>query len=267
MGDWLRERVRLGKTDLLVGRLGIASGYGADAGALEAAFDAGCNYFFWGSRRRPEMAEAVRNIVARGARDEIVLVIQVYTRFTRGVEKSLLKGLKKLGLDYADVLLLGWYSKPPRARILKRVEKLREQGAFRYLGLSGHNRSLFSELAKDPRYGLFHVRYNAANRGADADLFPHLPVERPGIVVFTATKYMTLSRSRRIPDNEKRPAAGDCYRFVLSNPNVDVVITGPKTPEQLRENVTEIAKGPMTPEELEWMRRVGDYVYGKKRDY
>jgi aryl-alcohol dehydrogenase-like predicted oxidoreductase len=43
-----------------------------------------------------------------------------------------------------------------------------------------------------------------------------------------------------------------------------VVITGPSNAQQLEENLAEVAKGPMTEEELEWMRRIGDYVYGRK---
>jgi aryl-alcohol dehydrogenase-like predicted oxidoreductase len=260
----LKERVRPGKTDFKVGRLGVGASYGAPASALEAAFDAGCNYFYWGALRRPQMAAAIKNIVARGVRDELIIVIQVFRRGRRGLEKSLVNGLKKLGLDYADVLLLGWVNKPPWRRTLDAADKLRESGTFRYLGVSGHNRALFPKLAKDDRFDIFHIRYNAANRGAEEDVFSRLPDERPGIVIFNAARRMTLARSKRIPAGEKRPTAGDCYRFALSNPSVDVVITGPSNEEQLKENLSETAKGPMTADELEWMRRVGDYVYGKK---
>jgi aryl-alcohol dehydrogenase-like predicted oxidoreductase len=263
MSDWLKERVPLGKTDLRVGRVGIGASYGAPADALESAFDCGCNYFYWGALRRPQMAAAIRNIVARGVRDQLVVVLQVFRRGPGGLEKSLTNGLKRLGLDYADVLLLGWHNKPPAPRTLEGAEKLQEAGGFRYLGLSGHNRSVFPIVAKDGRFDLFHVRYNAANRGAEEDVFPQLLNKRPGVVAFNATKRMSLTRSNRIPADERRPTAGDCYRYVLTNASVDVVITGPSTAEQLKENLAEAAKGPMTVDEIEWMRRIGDYVYGR----
>jgi hypothetical protein len=41
----------LGLTGLEVGRLGIAASYGVPAKAFEEAFERGCNYFYWGSRR------------------------------------------------------------------------------------------------------------------------------------------------------------------------------------------------------------------------
>jgi len=250
---------------LYAGRLGIGAAYGAPPDALEAAFEAGCNYFYWGALRNAKMATAIRNIVNKGKRDALIIVIQDFRRSRQGVEHSLMRGLKKLGLDYADVLLLGWHKNPPTPKILDTVEKLKDKQAFRYLGISGHNRALFPELAKDPRYDLFQIRYNAANRGAEEDIFPHLPGIRPGIVSFTATRRMSLVKSKRIPADEKRPTAGDCYRFVLTNPSVDVVITGPSKATQLEENLAEVQKGPMSADELAWMRRIGDFVYGRER--
>ncbi len=264
MEGWLNQKIRLGKTDLFAGRLGIGASYGAPTDALEAAFEEGCNYFYWGALRNPKMARAIRNIVKKGKRDELIVVIQDFRRSRGGVEKSLLRGLRKLGLDYVDVLLLGWQNNPPNPKVLDTLEKLKENQAFRYLGISGHKRKLVPELAKDPRYDLFQIRYNAANRGAEEDIFPHLPAPRSGIVSFTATRRMSLVKSKRIPRNEKRPTAGDCYRFVLTNPSVDVVITGPSNSDQLKENLVEVNKGPMTADELGWMRRIGDVVYGRE---
>ena len=264
MSEWLAEKIRLGKTDLLAGRLGLGAAYGAPSKSYEAAFDAGCNYFYWGALRNKKMTEAIRNIVSKGKRDDLILVIQDFRRSPKGLEKSLMRGLKKAGVDTADVLLLGWHNKPPKPKVMDTAERLREQGLVRYLGLSSHKRSLFPELAKDPRYGIFHIRYNAANRGAEEDLFRHLPEERPGNVIFQATRRMSLTKSNKIPADEKRPTAGDCYRFALSNPYVDVVITGPSNARQLEENLAEVARGPMTEDEIEWMRRIGDYVYGRK---
>ena len=256
-------KIKLGKTNLFAGRLGIGAAYGTPAYALEAAFDQGCNYFYWGALRNAKMAAAIRNIVNKGKRDDLIVVIQDFRRSDSGLERSLTRGLKKLGLAYADVLLLGWHKNPPNPGILDAAAKLKEKQAFRFLGISGHRRALFSELAEDPRYDLFQIRYNAANRGAEVDIFPYLPDIRPAIVSFTATKKMSLVKSKRIPSDEKRPTAGDCYRFVITNPSVDVVITGPSKAAQLEQNIAEFKKGPLSENELRWMRRIGDYVYGR----
>ncbi|MBN1224629.1 MAG: aldo/keto reductase [Candidatus Aminicenantes bacterium] len=264
MEIWLSERIKLGKTNLKTGRLGLGAAYGTPTEALEAAFEAGCNYFYWGALRNKKMAQAIRNITARGKRDELIVVIQDFRRNGKGLEQSLMRGLKKLGLEYADVLLLGWHNKPPKDKVLDAAEKLRDRGAFKFLGLSSHKRILFPKLAEDDRFDVFHIRYNAANRGAEEDIFPYMNENRPAIVAFQTTRRMSLVKSKKIPENEKRPTAGDCYRFALSNPLVDVAISAPSTALQMEENLTEVAEGPMTGEELDWMRRIGDYVYGRK---
>ncbi|UCE40060.1 MAG: aldo/keto reductase [Candidatus Aminicenantes bacterium] len=262
MGGWLNRKIKLGKTELYAARFGIGAAYGAPADALEAAFEEGCNYFYWGALRNAQMATAIRNIVNKGKQDDLIVVIQDFRRSRVGVERSLMRGLKKLGMDYADVLLLGWHKNPPNPRVLDAVEKLKGKQAFRYLGISGHKRALFPELAKDHRYDLFQIRYNAANQGAEEDIFPHLPQDRPGIVSFTSTKKMSIVQSKRIPPDERRPTAGDCYRFVLTNPAVDVVITAPSKAAQLEQNLAEVKKGPLSEDQLQWMCRIGDYVYG-----
>ena len=58
------------------------------------------------------------------------------------------------------------------------------------------------------------------------------------------------------------PTAGDCYRFCLSSPDVDVVLTGPRTIGQLRENLAAMERGPLSPEEDGWMRAFGRAVHG-----
>jgi aryl-alcohol dehydrogenase-like predicted oxidoreductase len=195
-----------------------------------------------------------------------VIVAQSYTRWAWQLEHSLEKFLKLTGLDSADVLLLGWHNTAPSGAILERCEKLKQQGMFRQLAVSGHHRPAFPVLAKDPRYGLFHVRYNAAHRGAEKEIFPLLPADsKPGIVVYTATSWGQLLKKRRLPEDTPIPRGSDCYRFVLSNPAVDVCMSGPKNLDQMKEALAALERGPMSPDELEWMKRVGDVVHGKKK--
>jgi aryl-alcohol dehydrogenase-like predicted oxidoreductase len=121
-------------------------------------------------------------------------------------------------------------------------------------------------LAKDEDFDVLHFRYNAAHRGAEKDIFPFLGGDkRPGTVAFTATRWGKLLDPKKVPPGEKAPTAADCYRFVLSNPAVDVCMSGAKTVEQMRENLTVLDSGLMTEDELARMRRIGDFVYGKPR--
>jgi predicted aldo/keto reductase-like oxidoreductase len=263
------EPIVLGRTGFKVGRLGIASGYGAPTAAIEEAFERGSNYFTWGTvikGYKPQMREALKNIVAKGQHDRLVLAAFTYAHNNSLTEKLLRRGLKSAGLDHADVLILGYFSKTPPRRLVDGALRLKEKGLVRFIGLSSHSRKLVGEVAGDGEFDVVHFRYNAAHRGAERDIFPFVGKERrPGMVVFTATRWGKLLNPRKMPPGEEPPTAGDCYRFVLSHPAVDVCMSGAKTLEQMRGNLAALDAGPMSEAELERMRRIGDFVYGRKR--
>ncbi|MGD9269628.1 MAG: aldo/keto reductase [Syntrophobacterales bacterium] len=260
--DFNSQRV-LGRTGLKVGRLGVGSSYGAPAEAFEEAFERGCNYFYWGSMRRTGMSQAIKNICRKGKRDQLIVVIQSYSRSAFLLEAFYRRALKLLALDHADILLLGWYKKKPPQRILKKVKTMKKRGMFRFLALSSHNRRLFPKLAKEDIFDIFHVRYSAAHRGAESQTFPYLEGKnRPGIVSYTATRWGQLLQKKNMPPGETAPAASDCYRFVLSHPAVDVCMTGPKNLQQMRQALKILDLGPLGDVELKRMRKIGDHIRG-----
>jgi predicted aldo/keto reductase-like oxidoreductase len=256
----------LGRTGLSVGRLGIASEYKAPAAAIEEAFERGCNYFTWGMAVKGfsrEMRLALRNIAGKGRRDRLVLGMFTYAHNQFFTERLFRKGLKSAGLDYADVLILGYFSRRPSQRLIDGARRMKGKGLVRFLGLSSHNRKLIGKLAGEGDFDVYHFRYNAAHRGAETEIFPFLPGEKkPGTVAFTATRWGKLLDPKKMPPGETPPTAADCYRFVLSNPSVDVCMTGAATVEQMRENFSVLDCGPMSEEELARMRRIGDHVHG-----
>jgi len=254
-----------------VGRLGISSSYGAPAEAFEEAFEKGCNYFVIGSfikGRSREMISAIHNISRKGERDKLVISMMEYTHSSLLGMIHFYRGLKKLGLEYVDVLTLGYYPRHPRKQVMDLAMKLKERGLVRHLGLAGHNRKLFPVLHKEGLIDLFHVRYNAVNSGAETDVFPFVGGEnRPGMVVYTATRWGQLLKESKMPPGEKPLSAKECYRFVLSNPAVDLCMMGARNLEMMRENLETIDSGPLNAEEMERIRRIGDYIYGKPRSH
>jgi predicted aldo/keto reductase-like oxidoreductase len=208
------------------------------------------------------MREAIKSICGQGKRDDLVIVIQSYSRSSFLMELFFQKALHSLGLDHADILLMGWYNKRPGQKLLDKALAMKDKGYCRFLGLSGHNRKLFPQLARDGLFDLFHVRYNAAHRGAEKEIFPYMEGEvRPGIVSYTATRWGQLLNPKKIPPGEKPLSASDCYRFVLSNPAVDVCVCGPKDRVQMREGLSALERGALSPEEMERVKRIGDYVH------
>jgi aryl-alcohol dehydrogenase-like predicted oxidoreductase len=263
------EPVVLGRTGLKVGRLGLASGYGAPAEAFEEGFERGCNYWTWGTvvkGRSKHMLKAIRGVVAKGQRDKLVLAMFTYAHSAFFTEKLFHKGLRAAGLERTDLLILGYFSKTPPRRVVEGALQLKEKGLVRFLGLSSHNRKLIANLAAEGVIDVFHFRYNAAHRGAEAEIFPQLPAANgPGMVAFVGTANGRLLRPKNMPPGEVPPFAADCYRFVLSHPSVHVCMTGTKTLAQMRENLSVLDSDPLSADEMARLRRIGDYIHAGKR--
>ncbi len=224
------ERVTLGRTGLSVTRLGIAASYGTDEAMVEAAVERGVNYLWWGALRTKKMAWGIR-AVARKGREDLVIVLHAVTR-------------------------------KPDPRLMDPARSLKEKGLVRFLALSSHRRMLFPELESDREIDIYHLRYNAAHRGAETEVFDRLSEQgTPGIVAFTSNRWGSLIDPARMPPGESPPSPADCYRFVLSHPRVHVACCGPADAEELRQNLECLDQGPMCEEELERRRRIGRHVY------
>ncbi len=260
------RRVTLGRSTLQVGPLAVAGGYGVGTRALLSAFDRGVNFFYHGSRRASGMAGAIRDLVAAGRRDELVVELQSYARFGVMLERSLVRGLRQVGLDHADVLLLGWFNGSPPERVMERAERLRERGAVRHVAVSGHDRQAFVGFAADSRIEVLQIRYNAAHTGAERDIFPNLdPNGRPGTVAYTATRWGSLLQAWRMPPGETPLRGRDCYRFVLSNPDFNLCMCGPKNDAEMAEALAALTDGPLSAEEMARVRRIGEWVHAHAR--
>jgi aryl-alcohol dehydrogenase-like predicted oxidoreductase len=99
---------------------------------------------------------------------------------------------------------------------------------------------------------------NAVHPDAETDIFPKLPASgASGMVSFTATSWGQLLNRAKFPAGVRVPTVSDCYRFVLTRPEVDVCLSGPSNAAQMEEALKTLRLGPMSDDELAWMRRVG----------
>jgi predicted aldo/keto reductase-like oxidoreductase len=85
------------------------------------------------------------------------------------------------------------------------------------------------------------------------------------LVTYTATRWGDLMKPGKMPPGENPLSSADCYRFVLSNPNVDVCMTGPGSIAEMREALTALDQGLLTPEEMQRAKSIGDYVRDNSR--
>lgn len=259
------EPCKLGKTGIVVGPLGVGAGYGVSAYAVEEAFERGVRYFFWGWSRKDGMARGL-NHLCKNNREKIFIAITSVAPTGPLIRRSVNSALKKLGTDYIDGLqfFLRKEKAPWKTLQLKPALKLKHEGIVRHIGFSTHHRLNIPRFATEEFADFCHVRYNAIHRGAEEEVFRLLPTDRsnnarPGLVVFTATSWgQLLNANARKLDGLAVPTAGDCYRFALTHPQVDVCLTGPSNDKEMRHALDAVDKGPLDEDQLKWMRAVGE---------
>jgi aryl-alcohol dehydrogenase-like predicted oxidoreductase len=221
------------------------------------------SFFFFTKTKTKALVPSLKRVLAKD-REKYVVAAGPSVGFFGGSVKSAAEArLKELGTDYLDVFQLFWLGVGSAwtEGTIEALAKLKEEGKVKTVGISIHDRKRAGALAEDSPLDLFMIRYNAAHPGAEKDIFPHLEKRHPAVVAYTATSWRKLL---------KRPSgwtgdvmtAGDCYRFCLSSPHVDVTLTGPASIDQVNQNFDAIEKGPLSADELTWMRAFGQKVHG-----
>ncbi len=258
----------LGNTGIKVHRLGLSATYRPGRETIYKALDAGINYFFlYGFDTH--MKSVLREL--SGIKREKFLIATGgynYIWWHSDIRRAFEKRLRQLKTDYIDIFLFLGVMKEKQfpQKVLDDLHRLREEGKVRAIGLSTHDRKFAGRLAQEGAVDILMIRYNAAHRGAEEDIFPHLEKHNPGVVSYTATRWTYLIRKPRGYDKNARiPTAGECYRFVLSNPHVDICMTAPKNLAQLEENLASLEKGPLDSEEMEFIKKFGDRIHHSKK--
>lgn len=240
---------------------------GIDAAGFEHALDRGLDYVFWTHMRTGHIKPVLKRALAEDRSRYVIATGPTIGYFGTTVRSAAESVLRDLGTDYIDVFQLFWLGKTSAwtSGTIDALTKLKEEGKIRTIGISTHDRPRAGEMAKSEadRLRLFMLRYNAAHPGAEKDVFPHLPTDdsKQAVVAYTATSWRKLLK-KPSKWTGRAMTAGDCYRFCLTNPYVDVVLAGVKNVAELDANIAAIEKGPLTPDEESWMRAYGRMVHG-----
>jgi aryl-alcohol dehydrogenase-like predicted oxidoreductase len=259
----------LGKTGLKVHRLGLAATYWPGKKAIYRAIDEGLNLFFCFGIDK-QMLSVLRDVLNRD-RQKYVVATGAYNLLVGhpNLRRTLEKRLRQLRTDYLDIFLFLGVTKPEHfpQKTLDELTKLKEEGKFGHLGISTHDRKLAGRLAAEGALDTLMIRYNAAHRGAEQDIFPFLAAHDPGIISYTATRWRYLTRrpKRGWPEERPIPDAGLCYRFVLSDPHVHVCLTAPSNRTQLEENISALKAGPLSVDEMRFMQEFGEKIYNQNK--
>jgi aryl-alcohol dehydrogenase-like predicted oxidoreductase len=267
MGNDFKHAI-LGGTGVPVHRLGLSASYLPGRGTIERAIEAGINYFFaYGfdfqmirALRRHFGTDRQKYLIATGPYNLLIS--------HTNVRKTLEKRLRQFRTDYIDVFLFLGVMKEKQfpQSVYDDMCRLRDEGKVRFIGLSTHDRRFAGRLAKDGAVDVIMIRYNAAHRGAESEIFPYVDIHDTAVVSYTATRWSALlRRPRGMPKGSRIPTPSECYRFVLSNPNVHVCMTAPRNIRQLEENLRALEEGPLSTEDMDFMKGFGDAVHARRR--
>jgi len=262
-------------------RIGVAGNYGLQTSDIQHAADQGVGFWLW-SPHFKKVTPVLKDLLRRERERHVVAAYTgTYgTIITAGqVRKGTEKALRLLGIDQIDVLLVGWLGRVSRftPRIQDELVRLQQEGRVKALGTSIHDRVRAGKLARDSILDSFMIRYNAKHPGAEQDIFPYLEQRQPSVIAYTATSWRQLLKpikGLKMPAWPGSPAANGrpppltpklCYRFCLTSPHVNVVLTGPKTRDQLDENLGALEAGALSSDEEAWVREYGRRVKAKKR--
>jgi len=251
-------------------RLGLATRGNTHLASQDVvhAIDQGINYLNWCGH--PDgMSQAIRQLSSR-QRDQIVIATQFYARRQDQARRELNQLLDRLDTNWIDVLTFyyvetedEWETISGKDGALGVIQQARDEGIVRLIGLTTHQRKLAARRAKRQEASLLMIRYNAAHRGAEQEVFPvTAPLNIP-VVAFTGLRWGALLKSTaEDPSQAIPPTAEDCYRFVLSNSAVSVGLTAPNDRVELEENLNLLNdRRPLTEQEMKQLRDHGDRVH------
>jgi aryl-alcohol dehydrogenase-like predicted oxidoreductase len=97
------------------------------------------------------------------------------------------------------------------------------------------------------------IRYNAAHRGAEQQVFPLTDGLQMPVVVYTCLRWgALLGPTPDDPTGFVVPRAPAWYRFALQSPSVTVALMAPDNRAELEEDLTVLdAAGPLSAQEYE----------------
>jgi aryl-alcohol dehydrogenase-like predicted oxidoreductase len=261
-------RAPLGALRTSVCRIGLSASYLPGRETVYRALDEGLNYFFFYGVDY-QMIRVLRDL-APSRRSELVLATGAYNYLIchQNLRRTLEKRLRQVKTDHIDLFHFLGVTKPKHftPQVRDELAAVRASGLVRGVSLSTHDRKFAAQLAREGVVDAIMIRYNAAHRGAETEIFPFLAPDATAVVSYTATRWTALLRRPRGYSQDGRlPTAGMCYRFALSNPNVHVCLMAPTNLRQFETNLAEIRRGPLAEDDMRFLRSFGDAVYRQQK--
>lgn len=267
---------------------------------VETALDHGFTFFdtayMYGFGRSEEIIGEV--LFARGKRQDVIVATKgAHIKTDDGVkisndpaflEQQVESSLKRLQTDYIDLYYIHFPDETtPKAEAVGILQRLKEQGKIRAIGVSNFSIEQIKEANADGYIDYIQGEYNLLNRQAETELFPLLKQHNIGFIPYfplasgiLAGKYtkdtvFTDGRAKRpnyqgeryidilnkveqlkpIASKYGAEVANVVLAYYLTNPIISSVIPGAKRPEQVVVN-KEAAKISLSKQEIELIEQL-----------
>jgi aryl-alcohol dehydrogenase-like predicted oxidoreductase len=228
-------RTTLGRTGLIVTRLGIGGAYCRSPEGYRAALDCGANYLDTARAYRDGDDEQTVGEALVGRRHDVILATKTGRRDAAGAREELETSLRLLNTDYVDIWQIHQLNTAAeREQVLgpggamEAAIKARQQGLVRFIGVTGH---AWPEVAKAADTGLFDTVlcwYNCAMPEPEKQLFPQAEAHNMGVVI------MGTTRAGKLLEADGAPPLESYYRYALDHPAVSLALLGLRDPDQFR---------------------------------
>ena len=193
------DKIRLGKTDMMVSKLGFGGipiqrvSEDEAVTVVKKCLDLGMNYIDTANAYTTSEGRIGKAI--SGRREGIFLATKTHARTGGGLANHLQLSLKQIGVEYIDLyqfhnvtdfdnlnMILG------RDGAMAALEKAKEAGLVRHIGVTSHSLDMAKELVKSGHFETIMFPFNFIAREAADEL---LPLAREHDVGFIAMKPMS----------------------------------------------------------------------------
>jgi len=226
-------QIVLGRTGLMVRRLGVGGAYCESVEGYRIALDCGVNYIDTARIYRDGEDEKVIGQAIRGKRSSLILATKTTQRDAIGARRDLETSLRALETEYIDIYQLHHLNTQSEREqalgpwgALEAVKKAQEEGLIRFIGVTGHD---WIQVQKAVGTGFFDTVlcwYNCAMREPENTVFIEAHSHNVGVVVMNAT------RNDKLLSDPGAPPLEQFYRYVLSHEAVHITAMGLRDAER-----------------------------------
>ncbi len=228
------ERVRLGKTELMVTQLGFGGipiqrlAENDAIKVVQRCLDLGINFF--DTANAYTTSEERIGKAVKGRRDEVIIATKTFPGRPETIEEHLNLSLQRLGTDYIDLYQFHGVNNietsqkivDPEDGLIKVFARAKQAGKIRHIGITSHQ----IDAAKwQVRTGLFETLMFPFNIIANEPATELLPLCQEHDVGFIVMKPLAGGMLANVPL---------CFRYLLQFPGI-VSIPGIETREEIEE--------------------------------